>query len=101
MTTRMHAVPSASIVGRTVLALIVASASFIAGAMFQGPRWSYDTSAAFAQPAGAAQPEWRTPTPATGIFSPARADEYDGDQIFEPRECDLPEGVSTACLFMD
>ena len=103
MTTRMHTVSSNSIVGRNALAVVVVTGSFIAGAMFQGPRWPYDTSAAFAQPARAAQSDLQTPAPITELIAPVRTDwgRSGDEQIFEPRECDLPKGISIACLFMD
>ena len=102
MTTRMQTASSQSIVGRTALAVVVVTGSFIAGSMFQGPRWPYDTSAAFAQPARAAHSDLQTPAPITELIAPVRTDwGRSGDDFFEPRECDLPKGISIACLFMD
>ena len=104
MTTPMYAAQGTSIVRRTAVVLAVAGAGFIAGALLHGPIGSRDVSAAFAQPAEAAKSNFLQTTPATSTIAPAGADEWgqsDGGRIFEPRECDLPKGISTACLFMD
>jgi hypothetical protein len=104
MTTPMYAVQGTSIVRRTAVVLAVAGAGFITGALLHSPIGFRDVSAAFAQPAQAAQSNLLQTTPATGTIAPAGADEWapsDGERIFEPRECDLPKGISTACLFLD
>jgi hypothetical protein len=45
----------------------------------------------------------RDPVPTTVEFPMATAEtgQFDGERIVQPRECDLVNGVSTACLFMD
>lgn len=101
MPTPVYAAQGTSIVRRTAVALAVAGVVviFIAGALVRSPIGSRDVSAAFARPAEAAAPAIHTAPLATGTVAPAAADEW--DRISEPRECDLANGISTVCLFMD
>ena len=104
MTSRLYAAQGRSIAGRTVAVLVVAGAAFIAGGLSQSPISFRDVSTAFAQPARAAQGSLREVMPAPRTIAPARADGWgrsEGEQIYDPRECDLARGISTACLFMD
>jgi len=96
--------PGRSFVRFAVLLLAVAGTSYFAGARFHSPISSRDVSAAFATPALAAESNFTNPLQATGIVAPARADErgrFDGERIPQPRECDLPKGISTECIFLD
>jgi len=84
--------------------LAVAGASYMVGAFFHNPVSSRDVSAAIAGPAQAAESNFANPLQATGIVVPARADDrgrFDGERIPQPRECDLPNGISTQCIFLD
>ena len=104
MTSHLYAAQGRSIVRRPAAVPAIAGAAFIAGALLHSPIWFRDVSAAFAQPAQAAQSNFPKATPGTGTISTAGADEwgqFEGERIFEPRECDLSGGISTACLFMD
>jgi hypothetical protein len=97
-----------SFVRCSVLMLAVAGTGYAAGALFQNPLSSRDVSAAFAAPAFA-RPAQRSQSDrddspaATDAIPPTPAElgRFDAQRIFEPRECDLPRGISTACLFMD
>jgi len=104
MTSRLYAAQGRSIARRTAAALAVAGAAFIAGALSQSTMGFRDVSTAFAQSAGAVPSDLRARMPVTAIIAPARVDEwagFEGERLFEPRECDLAKGISTACLFMD
>lgn len=104
MTSRLYAAQGRSIARRTVAVLVVAGAAFIAGALSHSPIWFRDVSTAFAQQARAAQSNFRERMPVTGTIASADVDEWarsEGERIFEPRECELAKGISTACLFMD
>jgi len=104
MTSRLYPAQGRSIVRRPAAVLAIAGAAFIAGALLHGPMSSRDVSSAFAQPARAAQSNFRERMPVTGTIAPADVDEWarsEGERIVEPRECELARGISTACLFMD
>ena len=104
MTTPSYTFQGRSIVRRTAAIVAVAGAAFFAGALSHSPISFRDVSMAFAEPARAAQISLREAIPATGTVAPAGADESgrsEGERMFEPRECDLAKGISTACLFMD
>ena len=104
MTKLSYTFEGRSIVRRTAAVVAVAGRAFIAGALSHSPISFRDVSTAFAQPARAAQGSLREVMPAPRTIAPARADEWgrsEGEQIYDPRECDLARGISTACLFMD
>jgi len=87
----------------TVFLLAVAGTGYVAGALLHNTVSSRDDSA-FVRPVGAAELSFGDPLAATGTVAPATAVEWgrsDSERIPEPRECDLANGVSTACLFMD
>jgi len=91
-----------SIVRPIALVLAVAGAGYVAGALLHGTAPVRGESAAFAPSAQAALS--RDPLPAIGTVPPAGAVEWGrsvGERIAEPRECDVVNGISTACLFMD
>jgi hypothetical protein len=92
-----------SFVRSTVLFLAVAGTSYVAGALVHNPASSRDISASFAPPVLAAEPLFRAPAFEDDGFPPPSAIESSrtGNEITEPRECDLPKGISVACLFMD
>jgi hypothetical protein len=97
-----------SFVGSTVLLLAVAGTSYVAGALLHDPVRSPGISptyagAAFASPLMPDVSLARDPVPTTVEFPMATAEtgQFDGERIVQPRECDLVNGVSTACLFMD
>ena len=102
MTTPMYPAHRRSIVRPIALVLAVASAGYVAGALLHGTTSPRDGSAAFARSAQAAEP--RDPLSTSGTITAAVAvdwDRSDRERISEPRECDVPKGISTACLFMD
>lgn len=101
-TTPMYPAHRRSIVRPIALVLAVASAGYVAGALFHGTTSPRDGSAAFARSAQAAEP--RDTLSTSGTITAAVAvdwDRSDRERISEPRECDVPKGISTACLFMD
>ena len=101
-TTPMYPAHRRSIVGLTVLVLAVAGAGYVAGALLHGKASPHDGSTAFARSAQAAEP--RDLQPASGAVPAAYAvdwDRSDRERISQPRECDVPKGIATACLFMD
>jgi hypothetical protein len=93
----------ASFFRSTVLFLAVAGTSYVAGALVHNPASSRDISASFAPPVQAAEPRFRAPLLEDDGFAMPSAIESGrtGDEVTEPRECDLPKGISVACLFMD
>jgi hypothetical protein len=100
----MYPAQRRSIVRPIVHVLAVAGAGFVAGALFHNLVSSRDVSAAFATPARAAESNFRDALPAIGTAPSADTvdwDRSDREQISEPRECDVAEGITTACLFMD
>ena len=104
MQSAMYRAEGTTTLRRTAVMLALAGAAYIAGALSHGPVGFRDVSTAFAQPPSAAQSKSRVQMPTVGTITPAGADVWgrsDGEQIFEPRECDLERGILTACLFMD
>ena len=102
MTTPMYPAHRRSIVRPIALALAVAGAGYVAGALLHGTASPRDGSAAFAQSAQAAEP--RDLLPASRTVPAVDAvdwDRSDGERISEPRECDVAKGISISCLFMD
>ena len=102
MTTPLYSAHRRSMVRPIALVLAVASAGYVAGALLHGTTSPRDGSAAFARSAKAAEP--RDPLPASSAVRPANAvdwSRFDREGFSEPRECDVPKGISTACLFMD
>jgi hypothetical protein len=93
-----------SLVRSTLVLLAVAGAGFVAGALWHNPMSSREVSAAFASPAQAAHSNYRDPLRATGTAPPASTDgigQVDGEQIPQPRECDLAKGISIECMWLD
>lgn len=92
----------------TVLLLAVAGAGYVAGAFSHNTESSRDDSASFARPAfarpvQAAESNPRGPLSASGTATPAVVDwsHSDGVRVSQPRECDLAQGISTECMFLD
>jgi len=101
-TTPMYSAHQRSIVRPIALVLAVAGMGYVAGALLHGTASPRDGSAAFARSAQASEP--RDQLPASGAVPAAYAvdwDRSDRERISQPRECDVPKGISTACLFMD
>ena len=101
-TTPMYSAHQRSIVRPIALVLAVASMGYVAGALLHGTAPVRSESAAFAPSAQAAEP--RDPLSASGTIPAAYGVDWgrsDRERIWEPRECDVPKGISTACLFMD
>ena len=89
-------------VRRGALALAVASAGYVAGALLHGTPSSSGASTGFAPSAAAAEPLVLSLT----LDAVPSADAIDwgppaSDRIEQPRECDATVGISTACIFMD
>ena len=84
--------------------LIAAAIGYVAGAVVHSSLPPPNDPLAFAQPVQAAQANSDAALPlAASLFTLPNADRLrrsDAD-IEEPRECDLPRGISTACIFMD
>ena len=102
MTTPMYSADRRSMVRPIALVLAVAGAGYVAGALLHGTAPQRGGSVAFAPSVQAAEP--RNPLPASGAFPLAEAVDWsrsDPERISEPRECDVANGISTACLFMD
>jgi len=84
--------------------LAVAGAGFVAEALWHNPMSSRDVTDAFASPARAAEPNIQDQLRATAIAPPASTDgigQFDGEQIPQPRECDLAKGISIECMWLD
>jgi hypothetical protein len=104
MTVSTHPFKLITITRRTMLALTIAGAGYVAGAFIHDPASSRSESAAFAAPVQAAEPS-RLALPMTiDTVPPAAAVDFgvsNGEQIQDPRECDVAKGVDYACMFMD
>ena len=88
----------------TIVLLAVAGSSYVAGALSHNAGTSRDASAAFAPPARAAASNFLDSIPLTDTIPAAHTIEFsgiDGERIQDPRECDMLNGISTACVFMD
>jgi hypothetical protein len=84
--------------------LIAAAIGYVAGAVVHNSLPPPNDPLAFAQPVQAAQANSDAALPlAANLFTLPSADELRRSDagIEDPRECDLPKGISTACLFMD
>ena len=93
-----------SFVRSSVVLLAVAGMGYVAGAVSHSPASTRGVSAAFASPALGAEFNFRDPPPMPGVIAPAIPAELGQpgvDYRQDPRECDLAQGISTACLFMD
>lgn len=102
MTTAMYPAHRRSIVRAIALMLAVSGAAYVAGAFFHGTAPLRGESAAFVQSVQAAEPQ--DPLPASGTVPSVYAIDWgrsDRERISQPRECDVANGISTACLFMD
>jgi hypothetical protein len=96
--------PGRSFVRPAILLLAVAGTSYVVGVLLQNPISSRDVSALLAAPAQAAESNFANPLQVTGTVASVRADErrrFDGERILQPRECDLPNRISTECMFLD
>ena len=70
----------------------------------QGPASSSNHAGGFALPAQAAESRFGASLLATSTTTLPRVaqwDRPDSERILEPRECDVLNGISTACIFMD
>ena len=88
----------------TAVLLFVAGIGYVTGALVHNSLPPPNDPLAFAQPVRAAEAN-------SGAFLPAAASlgtvpgadklRRSDAGIEDPRECDLPKGISTACIFMD
>jgi hypothetical protein len=94
-----------SITRSTVVLLAVAAMGYVAGALVHDKLPPPNDSVAFAQPVRAAGTNSYTASPAAA--SPATVPDasglfrFDAARTDDPRECDLLNGILTACVFMD
>ena len=88
-----------SFVRSTLILLVAAGTGYVAGALLHNTVPSRDVYATFAPVARAAEPNPGISLPATVTAALVGPDER--GRIQEPRECDLAQGISTTCLFMD
>jgi hypothetical protein len=91
-----------SFVRSTAVLLAVAGTGYVAGAL-QNPLGARDPSAAFARSVHAAPSDVQDPLASTSTVATPAVDwsRIDGERIAHPRECDLAQGISTDCIFMD
>ena len=77
--------------------------AYVAVALVRNTTWSSDNSAPFVRPVHAAEsiPRDLLPTTLTGSSRRIEWSPSDAAQISQPRECDLAQGISTDCVFMD
>ena len=88
----------------TVFLLAVATMGYAAGALLHGSPPLTNEALALAGPTQAAEIRLSTAlSPAVPLpaVRGAKESRLDAGGIEDPRECDLPKGISTACLFMD
>lgn len=86
-----------SLVASTVLVPSVVCTAFVAAVVFFTPP-SHGVSSTFTQPDKMAAPYLRNATSANSNGAPQTAKL---NLVPEPRECDLANGIDTACLFLD
>jgi hypothetical protein len=98
-----HSIRGRTFVRSTVLLLATGGLGYIAGALVHNTVPSSNDSAAFAGPAPAADWHHEYPLPASSTFTPAVVEwsQPERERIPQPRECDLAQGVSTECVYMD
>ena len=98
-----HSNRGRTLVRSTVLLLGVGGIGYIAGALVHNTVPSGNDSAAFAGPVQAAEWHHQYPLPASSTFTPATVEwsQSDRERIPQPRECDLAQGISTECVYMD
>ena len=98
-----HSIRARKFLRSTAFLLAVGGIGYVAGAVVHGTQASGSGSAVLARPAQAAEPDVRIPLPASSTFTPAAADwsRAGGSRIPQPRECDMAQGISTECVFMD
>jgi hypothetical protein len=85
-----------------VLLLAVVGTSYVAEALVDAAVSSRRDSASFVKPATATEPR-RDSLPGSSIVAPPVVDwsQAEGGHISQPRECDMAQGISTECTFMD
>jgi hypothetical protein len=90
-----------SITRFTVVLLAIAAMGYVAGALVHDNFPSPNDSVAFAQsvrPADTARPAAASPATVPDAYGLVR---FDAERSDDPRECDLLNGISIACVFMD
>ena len=88
----------------TIVLLAVAGTGYIAGTLSHNSGAARDASAAFAPAARAGGSDFADSSYLTDTVPAAHAIKFsgfDGERIQDPRECDVLNGISTACVFMD
>ena len=87
----------------TAAVVAFAATGYILGALVHGTLPPPSDSAAFAQPVQVATDSDDSFPLAATLATVPGADKLrrSGAGIEDPRECDLPSGISTACIFMD
>jgi hypothetical protein len=92
-----------SLVRLAVVSLAVAATGYVAGALSNKALLPDDDPPAFFSSVSAGEYDPRDPLPALATVPPAAVDwsRYDGERIAQPRECDVMQGISSACVFMD
>jgi hypothetical protein len=83
--------------------LAFAATGYVVGALVHGALPPPSDPAAFAQPVQAATSSGDSLPVAATLATVPGADKLraSGAGIEDPRECDLPKGISTSCIFMD
>ena len=100
MPTRTRSNRRKSLLPSTLLVLSLLTTGYVGGAIFYAAP-SRGVSPTFAPPAEMAAPDVQIQSapPATVKVAPRPGNEW--EPVPEPRECDLANGISTACLFLD
>jgi len=103
MPTFTYTLRGRSLLRSTLLLLTIAGAGYVAGGFLDNTGSSRDASAAFAPPVRAAESNLHDALRTTGTAPPTDIGigQFGGEQIPQPRECDLTNAISTECLWMD
>ena len=84
--------------------LIAAGIGYVTGALVHTSLPPPNDPVAFAQPVRAAEASSNANLPAAASLASVPGGDKlrrSDAEIEEPRECDLPKGISTSCIFMD
>ena len=84
----------------TGVLFIVAAVGYVVGAVVQNSLPPSSDPVAFAQPVRAAEAVENADATVTTVPSVGKLRRSDAG-IEDPRECDLPKGITTQCVFMD
>jgi hypothetical protein len=88
----------------TGVLVIAAGIGYVTGALVHNPLLPSTDPLAFAQPVSAAEASPSANVPAAASLARVPGGEKlrrSDTGIEDPRECDLPNGISTSCIFMD